>query len=273
MALIPGMAVTAPEPLRPRRYGLFDAASGPLDLPAHGEGGGVRFVPVTCGGGYAIGSNCYEPGEAPAKPLDGETAEVETGVFLALATLNCGAVGYTRPEYETKVRRRLEGVEQAIVEAAFWTGLDLAGQPLGILNLDEEAEDVDPGYDASSIIEVVAALERYAYTERKYGGVAYIHAPIEAAAFAGNAGLVVPEGSSPTARRYTPGGSVWSFGAYPGGSIMISGQTTVWRAAEVSVATAFENASNELVLVAERAYSVAFECFAAEAEFNPIGVS
>ena len=38
-SLIPAPIVPAPQPLR-RRYGLFDAASGPLDLPAHGEGGG-----------------------------------------------------------------------------------------------------------------------------------------------------------------------------------------------------------------------------------------
>ncbi|MEE3918786.1 hypothetical protein V2I01_10960 [Micromonospora sp. BRA006-A] len=38
MALIPGQIVTPPEPGL-RRYGLFNAASGPLDLPApHGEG-------------------------------------------------------------------------------------------------------------------------------------------------------------------------------------------------------------------------------------------
>lgn len=273
MALIPGMTVPAPERLR-RRYGLFDAASGPLDLPPHGEGGGVRFVP-NCGRSMTYGVTCYGTGEgqtpAPVKPLDGDAAEIETGVFVALATLNCGAVGYTTAEYEAKVRRTLEGTEQASVEEALWTGLDFQGNPLGILNLAEEAEAISlPGLEDLLITDVVGALERYAYTENQYGGVAYLHAPVEVAAHAAEAGLIVPEGSGPNARRLTPMGSVWVFGAYPSGDIIVTGQTTVWRSPEVQVYSSFENATNEVIMVAERAYSVAFECFAGSAEFNPL---
>lgn len=264
MAMIPGMIVPAPARLR-RRYGLFDAASGPLDLPTHGEGGGVRFVP-DCGRSLAYGVTCYETGEAPVKPLDTDAAEIETGVFVALATLNCGAVGYTLSEYQAKVRRRLEGAEQAAVEEALWTGLDFEDNPLGILALDDEAVSIPTGYDPGLITDVVGALERYAYTTQQYGGVAYIHAPVEVAAFAAEAGLVLPDGN----RKVTPMGSVWAFGAYPSGEVIVTGQTTVWRAPEISVYSAFENATNEVVLVAERAYSVAFECFAGRAEFNPL---
>lgn len=272
MALIPGMTVPAPEALR-RRYGLFDAASGPLDLPNHGEAGGVRFVPNACGTAVAYGVTCYAPGAAPVKPLDGDNAEVAAGVFVALATLNCGAVGYTTAEYEAKVRRRLEGAEQAAVEMALWTGEDYQGNPLGTLSLDGEASSIPVGYDPDLITDVVGALERFAYTENMYGGVAYIHAPIEVAAFAAGAGLIVPEGTGPNARKLTPLGSVWVFGAYPPGEIIVTGQTTVWRSSDVQVYSSFENASNEVLLVAERAYSVAFECFAGRAEFNPLEVS
>jgi hypothetical protein len=269
MAMIPGLVVPAPEPLR-RRYGLFDAASGPIDLPAHGEGGGVRFVPVTCGEAYAYGVTCYTADNpAPAKPLDSQTAQVETGVFVVLATLNCGAVGYTDEENRATVLRRLEATEQAAVEAAFWSGEDFQGNSLGILALDG-ADEVPTNYDPALITDVVGALERHAYTDNQYGGVAYIHAPVEVAAFAAEAGLIVPEGSGPTARKLTPLGSVWSFGAYPAGSIVVTGQTAVWRAAEIQVYNAFENETNEVTLVAERAYSVAFECFAGRAEFDPL---
>lgn len=266
MAMIPGMVVPAPARQR-RRYGLFDAASGPLDLPDHGEGGGVRFVP-DCGRSLAYGVTCYETlGDAPVKPKDGDAAEIETGVFVALATLNCGAVGYTMPELQAKVRRRLEGAEQAAVEEALWTGLDFQGNPLGILNLVEEAEAISlPGLEDLLITDVVGALERYAYTEQQYGGVAYIHAPIEVAAHAAEAELIIADGN----RKVTPMGSVWVFGAYPSGDIIITGQTTVWRSPEIQVYSSFENATNEVILVAERAYSVAFECFAGSAEFNPL---
>jgi hypothetical protein len=272
MAMIPGMIVPAPERLR-RRYGLFDAASGPLDLPTHGEAGGVRFVP-SCGRSMAYGVTCYT-GEAtaPVKPLDGDAAEVDAGVFVALATLNCGSPGYSTTEYGDKIRRRLEGAEQASVEEALWTGLDFEDNALGTLSLDGEALSIDPGYDPGLITDVVGALERYAYVDNQYGGVAYIHAPVEVAAFAAEAGLIVPETSGPNGRKLTPLGSVWAFGAYPSGEVIVTGQTTVWRAPEIQVYSSFENATNEVVLVAERAYSVAFECFAGRAEFNPLEVS
>ncbi|AAT36763.1 Pas15 [Actinoplanes phage phiAsp2] len=270
--MIPAPIVPAPERLR-RRYGLFDAASGPLDFPAHGEGGGVRFQPLECGRAYPYGVACYGvENPAPAKPLDQGNDEVSTGVFVVLATVNCGAVGYTDEEFRTQARRRLEGNEQAAVEAAFWTGLDFEGQSLDILDLNGAAEDVDPGYDPGLITDVVGALERYAYTEQGYGGVAYIHAPIEVAAFAAEAGLVLPETSGPNGRKVTPLGSVWSFGAYPAGSIIVTGQTTVWRSAEIVVHNSFDQNTNEVLMVAERAYAVAHECFAGRAEFDPLEV-
>jgi len=270
MAIIPGLSVPAPERLR-RRYGLFDAASGPIDLPTTGEGGGVRFVPV-CGEAYAYGVNCYN-GEvsAPDKPMDGQSGEVESGVFVALATLNCGAVGYTDEEQRQMVLRRLEGTEQAAVERALWTGQDFEGNSLGIQSLSGEAETVPmPGLTDLLITDVVGALERYAYTEHQYGGVAYIHAPIEVAASAAEAGLIVPEGPGPNARKLTPMGSVWVFGAYPAGHVIVTGQTTVWRAPEIQVYNAFERPTNEVIMVAERAYAVAFECFAGRVTFNPL---
>jgi hypothetical protein len=114
---------------------------------------------------------------------------------------------------------------------------------------------------------VVGALERYAYTDNQYGGVAYIHAPVEVAALAAEAGLILQDGPN---RKVTPMGSVWSFGAYPAGSVIVTGQTAVWRAPEIQVYDSFDRTSNEVVLVAERTYSVAFECFAGRAELDPL---
>lgn len=266
MAIVPGRIVPAPEPLR-RRYGLFDAASGPIDLPAHGEGGGVRYVPFMCGEAYVLGVTCYQNEvAAPVKPLDPDAAEVESGVFVALSTLNCGSVGYTTEEYRQRVLRRLESTEQAAVERALWSGLDFEGNSLGILNLDGEAVAAPTNYDPALITDVVGALERYAYTDQGYGGVAYLHAPIEVAAFAAEAGLVLPDGP----RKVTPLGSVWSFGAYPAGSVIVTGQTAVWRAPDIQVYDALDRSTNEVVLVAERAYAVSFECFAGRAEFDPL---
>lgn len=273
MALIPAPLITAPEPSR-RRYGLFDAASGPLDLTAHGEGGGVRYVPVSCGEGIAYGVRCYT-GEGedtpPEKPDDvGDNELIETGVFAALSVLRCSAVGYRLEEFRDKVRRRLEASEQSTVERALWTGLDADGETLDTLALDGDGtEDVPMGYDPGLITDVVGALEKFAYTTQGYGFQAYIHAPIEVAAFAAEAGLVLPDGQ----RKVTPMGSIWAFGAYPSASVIVTGQTTVWRAPEAAVYDTFDTATNQRFLVAERAYSVAFECFAGRAEFDPLEVT
>lgn len=267
MALIPGVQVAPPEPQR-SRYGLFTAASGPLDLPApYGEGGGIRYVPTTCGGAYAYGVHCYDENTpAPSKPHDPDNPEIQTGVFWALSTLECTQVGYTEAQLRAKVTRRLEASEQATVERALWSGLDFQGNALGIENLDEEAEAVTGGYDPGLITDVVGALERYAYTEQGYGYAATIHAPIEVAAFAAEAGLILQDG--PVKR--TPLGSVWVFGAYPMGEVIVTGQVTLWRAQEAQL-SAFDTTTNLRLLVAERAWATSFDCLAGRATFDPLG--
>lgn len=283
MALIPGLRVPAPEPLG-RRYGLFDAASGPLDLPSHGEGGGVHYVNETCGEGHAYGINCYDGNvAAPAKPLDTLGDEVESGVFAALATILCSPVGYTEAEYRRLVRRKLEATEQGIAERVFWTGEDDAGNAIGVLNLEKTAEAIFPPTGGTARIEtVVATLEDYAYRQQGYGYRAFIHAPSRFAPYAAESGLVQQDGP----RKVTPNGSVWVFGGgYPGtganggagwpggGFLHITGQTTVWRSSEVSVYQAFNQTTNERLSVAERAYAVAYDCFNARIEFNPLNLS
>lgn len=283
MALIPGLRVPAPEPLA-RRYGLFDAASGPLDLPAHGEGGGVHYVTETCGTGHAYGINCYDGNVlSPDKPHDTLGDEVESGVFAALATVECSPVGYTEREYEALVRRKLEASEQGVAERVFWTGEDDAGNAIGVLNLEKTAEAIfPPTGGVTDIRALVAQLEDYAYRIHGYGYRAYIHAPVRFAPWAADAYLIQQDGP----RKVTPNGSIWVFGGeYPGtgagggsgwpdgGFMHITGQTTVWRAPEVNVYSAFDQVANQRLVVAERAYAVAYDCFNARIEFNPLNLS
>lgn len=273
MAIIPAPIVAAPEPLR-RRYGLFDAAAGPLDLPPHGEGGGVRYTNDTCGVARVIGVNCYDaPGDVPVKPFDADNEETEAGVFVTMASLSCTLVGYTQDQLRTKLLRRLEANAQAAVERAFWSGLDFEGSPLGIRSLSGSAVDIGGNYDPGLITDVVGALERYAHFIQGYGYTAYIHAPIEVAALAAEAGLVHEERltGGQGQRKVTPFGSIWAFGAYPAGQIIVTGQTTWWRGPE-RVAESFERTTNEALLLAEQAHSVSFDCFAGSAEFDPLEV-
>ena len=283
MALIPGPLVPAPEPVR-RRPGLFDAVPGPLDLPTHGRGGGVRYVPVTCGPVHSLRIGCYdglvEPPE-DGKPTDPAEGEVATGVFLALTAMECGPVGYTAEEDAARIRRRLEAGEQTAVEAAFWSGLDVNGDSLDIRSLADDPDEITVA-DELDIIEVVAALEDYAYRDQGYGYVAYLHAPVAVAAHAGAANLVIHDRDGRSAR--TPFGSIWVFGGgyqgtgdgLPSGGafIHITGQISAWRAPDPQVFPVdqvMNRTTNQRLLLAEREWAVSYDCFNGRAAFDPLG--
>ena len=259
-------------------------------MPPHGQGGGVRYVPVTCGEAHPYRIGCYS-GEVQApedgKPIDAAEGEVVSGVFSVLAAIECGPVGYTSAEDQARVRRRLEAGEQGAVEQAFWTGLDFEGESLEILDLAANAEDVAASLDSDTIMGTVAALEDYAYRQQGYGYVAYIHAPAWVANYAAAENLIIPDGDPTRAgRMLTPYGSVWVFGGgYPGtggdtpppegGAHMhITGHTTVWRSSDVAtypVDQVMDRTTNQRLLVAEREYAVAYDCFNGRATFDPLG--
>lgn len=279
MGIIPGQLIPGPEPLR-RRYGLFTAASGPIDLPSpHGRGGGVRYVPVTCGEAHPYPIGCYG-GEvnppAEGKTIDAENEEVQAPPFMVVASIECGALGYTAPEFEAKVRRRLASGEQGAAELALWSGVDPNGNSLDIPYLTDSAETIPAAdYDENSLASVIGVLEEYAYHDQGYGYTAFLHAPVSIASWAvGEGDLARPDG--PLLR--TPFGSIWVFGGgYPNdGSIYITGQVNVWRSADEHVYPTdqtMDRETNQRLLIAEREYAVGFDCFAAGVEFVPPDVS
>ncbi len=285
MGINPGQLINGPEPIR-RRYGLFTAASGPVDIPLpHGRGGGVRFIPVTCGVAHPYPIGCYS-GEVEVpeegKPADPSDMEFESGVFSVIASEECGSVGFTAPEFEAKVRRRLDNGEQGAAELALWTGQDENGNSLDIPHLAETTDTVAVS-DPLEIQAVVAALEDWAYRVHGYGHAAYIHAPVAAAAWAGEAGLVRQEGPL----KVTPYGSIWVFGGgYPGTGaagaapptgglyLHVTGQVQVWRAPEPFVYPAnqtMNRVTNQHLLIAEREYAISFDCVNGRALFDPLG--
>lgn len=284
MGIFPGPLIAGPEPLS-RRYGLLSAAAGPLDLETHGKGGGYRYIPVTCGEAHTYAIDCSGGFvDHHSKSGDGENAEVDTGAFVVYASLLCGSVGYTAAEFKTKVERRLLNGEQGAAEYALWTGLAADATPLGIENLDDEGVAVSVPEDFN-FPAVVSALEDYAYHVRGYGNVAYIHAPVSVAAYAARNFQIVKDGNL----LRTPYGSVWVFGGgYPGTGangaappvggayLYITGQTTVWRSADIftyPVDQTLDRTTNQHFLLSEREYAIGFDCLAGRALFNPVGGS
>lgn len=248
MALVPAPLVPSPEP-RATRYGLLTAANGPLDLPLHGAGGGVRYEPVSCGVAHVYPVECDDT--PPEKTFDDGDDWVTAEPFLVYASLSCGSAGHTPAELEDKVRRRLAAGEQTQVEAAL-ADVIAADPALAALT----------SADDTSIVAAVAELEQWLY--ERYGYVGFLHAPVRAAAHAMDHGLLIKDG--PVWR--TAMGSVWVFGGgYPDdGLAYITGQVTVWRSADVQVppaAQVLNRTTNQYALLAEREYAVAYDCVAA----------
>jgi len=282
--IIPGPLIAGPEPVG-RRYGLLSAAAGPIDLPPHGRGGGVRYVPVTCGEATPYPIDCSGGlVEHPEKESQPSEEPFDAFPFLVTAAIPCGSVGYREEEFRAKVERRLANGEQGAAELALWTGaVSVGGASLGITNLQDSAIDIT--VDSSDFTAVLAGLEDWLYREQGYGNVGYIHAPVLTAAWAGDHHEVEKDG----ALKKTPYGSIWIFGGgYPGTGaggveppeggayLYITGQTTVWRSADVftyPVNQTLDRSTNQHFLLSEREYAIGFDCVVGRALFNPLGGS
>lgn len=266
MAIVPAPTVTAPEPLG-QRYGLLTAAAGPLDLPSQGGyGGGVTYDPTSCGGAHRLPSACLDPDpeERPEKIFDPADDWVEAAPFVTYASLTCGSVGYPGDGAQTKTMRRLVNGEQSQVE-----------QELGDI-LDTNATAVATA-DPTSLASVVGSLEQWLYGgdagEQGYGNVGYLHMALRYASLTDALGLRRDE-----AGRYrTRLGTVVVFGDYPDdGSVYITGHVTTWRAPEPAVsprAQVLDRTTNQLYMLAEREWAIAYDCAAGVATYTGGGVS
>lgn len=283
MTLRPREFTAAPSP-GPLRYGLFSVAP-PKDLPSAGRGGGLVFTPDTCGIARPYAMDCPPGGE---KTFDEGDAESQALPFVVLATLLCGAVGYTDAEWAEKAQARLATGEQGAAELALWTGRTAAGgaDSLGIGAFNTfGAPTVVTAVDDSSIASVVSELEEFAYLTSGYGYEAVIHAPVGVAAHAGEANLVIDDGGV----KRTPYGTRWVFGGgYPGTTVdtvngdtpgtipaggvamYVTGQVNVWRSPDVFVpprVQTLDRTTNQQFMVAERDYAISFDCLLGQATY------
>lgn len=261
MVIAPPLVVSAPEP-RGVRYGLFQSANGPLDLPTHGLAGGIVYEPVSCGFARSYGTLCHTDEQLGNKTYDPNETPITRESFVVYSSLACGSAGKTSAELEAKVRRRLANGEQSVAEAGMATILAAGATPL-----------VAPGV---TLTDVVGELEQWLYgtdptapADAQYGNVGYLHASPRIAAHAMTADLIVPDG--PLLR--TSMGTIWVFGGgYPDdGTIYVSGNVTVWRAPDVFVSTpsfVLDRTTNQYHVIAEREYAVSYDCVAASAVYN-----
>lgn len=273
VATIPLVLIDKPTPSLPLRYGLFQAALGPLDLPVHARNGGVRYVHSLCAEGFGYEIECIGDQDSKAAFFD-LGLQVVTGLpFIVAATIQCGSVGFSFEELRAFTLDRLRGVEQAVVEEIFSTST--FGQTPGLITGDGITTVTGAGDD---IVEVVSELERARYcgftgNTAQYGVPGVLHAPIPAFNAMKQEHFIEFDGT----RWRTPIGTVVSTGCYanndPAGAapadgvfwLYLTGQTTVWRTPDSAVQIApvegsLDRTTNQFMMMAEREYVVTYEC-------------
>jgi hypothetical protein len=263
----PVLLEAKPTPSMPLRYGLFQAAVGPLELPIHARQGGLQYVNEICGEGFGYEVNCIDA-------LDPKTfdsgLEIVTGVpFVVYSTILCGSVGFTQAEFNAMAVSRLLSVEQTIVEQVFSSG-DV-GQAPSLANNTPAATIIATG--GITAVDVVSELENAIYCTSQYGPPAFLHMPLAVINELISEHLLSWDGT----RWRTPMGSIVSAGCYsnldPAGAaavdgtfwIYATGQTAIFRSPDSEIFVApvegtLDRTTNQQLILAEREYVVTFEC-------------
>jgi hypothetical protein len=248
--------------------GLFDAATGPLDLPAHAQTSGAIYTADSCGEARLYPAPCATP-PYPTMLLDPNDSLVPAYVFNVYASTICGSMGQSFTEAERRVRARLQMSEQRAVELAFWGGDATVDS---VIHQESVAGRVTVLTAATTTVEAVSVLEQQMATI--YGGVPLIHARPRMGAYLGAAGVLTEK--NPARTHY---GSVVVLGAgYAGNSpdevtapnattefMLATGRVILWRS-EVFVPPSIQmlnRTTNQLGLYAMRTYAIAVECGAA----------
>lgn len=250
MAVAPPFVLDAsPVPPAMRRYSIFDAAIGPLDLPGN-RLVGVDYESPNCVAPTATDVECDSPGELVA---DTGTSLVHGTEFQATAELTCLAPGSQYTRLRSQVLARLEAGEHVSVEE-FVASL-LAAAP-GLVDLGN-VTDVAAAY---------SALEDFLYADSRYGIKGIIHAAFNTASRQGDARELVKSGSQWTTH---PGTVVYWNAGLPENTLYITGQVVLWNAKGEDwpwvndEASALNRTTNEWSLFAQRPWAAGFECFAA----------
>ena len=273
VATIPPLLIEKPTPSMPLRYGLLQAAVGPLDLPVHARNGGLRYVTSLCDDGFGYEVECLVDQNSKTAEFSLGSTTVTGLPFIIAATMTCPLVGYTPEELEALVIERLRGVEQGVLENVFSTSA--LGQGPGLVTADGITTVTGAG---DTLTDVLGELERARYcgftgNVTRYGPPGYLHVAIPVFNRLKELHLIEFDGT----RWRTAIGTVVSTGCYanndPAGAapadgvfwLYLTGQTVVWRTpdSEIQVAPvegSLNRTTNQMLMLAEREYVVTYEC-------------
>lgn len=274
VATIPPILIDKPTASMPLRYGLFQAAIGPFDLPVHARNGGLQYVTGLCGDGFGYEIECVNAQDSKAAAFTENGSTTVLGApFIVFATMVCGTVGFSFEEQRSLVMERLSGVEQSVVEEVFSTSA--FGQSPGLLAADGIVTVTGAG---DSVVNILSELERARYcgftgNTTQYGPPGILHVAIPVFNELKSLHVIDFDGT----RWRTPMGTVVSSGCYannnPAGVapadgvfwMYLTGQTTIWRTSDNDVQIApvegsLDRTTNQMMMLAEREYVVTYEC-------------
>lgn len=256
----------APPPTQP---GLFQVATGPLDLPVNARTPGAVWESDVCGSARLYPTPCQAP-PYTALTMDPGDPIIQAYAFNVYATEVCGAFGHEAEEAARRTRLRLQLNEETAVETALWHG---GGGFTGIFETLNTAGKVANQTAVTSVVEAVSVLEEVGASA--YPAQLILHARPRMAAYMAKNGLLRPD-SKPNETFY---GTKVSFGAGYAGTgpaaeavtatdeyMFITGRVVVWRDPEIWVSPPdqlLDRNLNQRGLYAVRTYAVAVECYAA----------
>lgn len=264
MPVFNGPFYTEPPPPPPRPSGLFSAAVGPMPFPAPAAvGGGVMYIPDTCGDVYIWDMQCPPvSGSKTFQPLSPVVSGAPFGIYTSYT---CSIVGMDYTEARQRVLTRMQLRDQRAAEKRLWQGGNAPGLP-GITGLLRGATGLTA---ASCPSQAIAILEQGLADNTVVGGV--IHARPYMMAPLARAHQIVPRGAGFATKLGTPivFGQGYD-GTGPNGEAVTStveymyatGRVVIWQDSEVWVPpdTVLNRSDNTLSLVAETVMAMTIEC-------------
>lgn len=267
--IIPRVTVEAP-PVAPLRYGLFRAAWQTIEAEPHVRAGGVQFQPDTCGVARLYTAECPITGQ-DVKTLTDTPTTMTADPFGVYAAVDCSPVGFTAEEHRQRAINKLITTEQTAVESALWNGGGVGATPALTL---AGATVATTGALTSFEARLSAMIAEF---EAAYGRQGTIHVNTRALGNAATQHLVERPSVPPEVPQIlvTPNGHRWSFGAGYGvtgpanvapaaGSVwaFMTPPVTIWQSPIMIVDPnmTMDRTTNQRYALAERDYTVAYEC-------------
>lgn len=221
--------------IEPYKYGLFGSTQQRTWDPHFGWGGAqwetlAQYLATP----YPVGPD-QAGGAGGDKVLSQPNPYSMALPFAIYAGIECGSIGYTPAEFETRAKTVLDLAAQNAVEQQLWAGIS-GGSPS--LNGDPSVTlSTTVTGSATDLVTALALLENW--LGANYSGVGYIHAMRGVAILGANKRLVkhVQEPDE----LVTPLGTEWVFGggydgSGPDNASPATGQTWIYATGQIVIA-------------------------------------